>query len=269
MEYLKPLKEEEQNELLKEAKTNPEVKEKLVLHNLRFVHKVAKKYKFEGTDMDDIFQSGVIGLMAAIDKYDPNKGAKFLTYAHYWIKQSITRKMFLLSNDTSLDKPLNNTEDLLLKDTVQDITVIPIEEMVEDREIGRQLRKVIDETLDDKEKELIYLRYGFYGKEHTLKEIGERYHLTKERVRQKENRTFRKLRKTPFVHNLKKERYLDMKTHFYRSKDYSQPRSKTNRIHSSVESIVLQREQMREDLDLRMLWHISEKRATDRIFEEY
>lgn len=72
---------------LLQNKEIPENKEKLILHNLRLVMWVAQKYHTPGkTELDDLFQTGVLGLMDAIDKYDPNKGAKFSTVAVWYIQ---------------------------------------------------------------------------------------------------------------------------------------------------------------------------------------
>lgn len=96
MDLKKPLTQKELEELFK-SRDNPENREKIILHNLRLVSWVANKYHAEGrNEFEDIFQVGVIGLMKAIDKYNPEKGA-FTTYALWWIRQSITR---YLSNYT-------------------------------------------------------------------------------------------------------------------------------------------------------------------------
>lgn len=91
-ELEKPLDETEQIELLNN-KDNPKVKEKLIMHNLKLVLWVAKKYQREGNlnrDLDDLFQEGVIGLINAIEDYDEEKGA-FVTFAVMHIRGSILR----------------------------------------------------------------------------------------------------------------------------------------------------------------------------------
>lgn len=93
MNFKEPLPKEEQQLLFEEyIKTNdPMIREKLILHNLRLVMWLAKQYDRPGErELDDLFQSGVIGLMRALEDYDPNKGA-FSGYATWWIKQAITR----------------------------------------------------------------------------------------------------------------------------------------------------------------------------------
>ena len=88
MEFKKPLPEEEQIKLFEELKKNddPIIREKLILHNLRLVQWVALKYYKPGkNELNDLFQQGVLGLMEAIEQYDPEKGT-FANYAIWWIK---------------------------------------------------------------------------------------------------------------------------------------------------------------------------------------
>lgn len=86
------LSKEEEFELAVAAKNgDPAAKEKLINHNLRLVIAIAKKYMGRGLSLLDLIQEGNIGLIKAIDKYDPHRGFKFSTYAHYWIKQAVSR----------------------------------------------------------------------------------------------------------------------------------------------------------------------------------
>lgn len=305
MNFKKPLLEEELEELLN-RRDDPAAIEKIIIHNLRLVNWVAKKYYRPGkNELDDLFQQGVLGLMKAIKGYDPNKG-KFSNYAVWWIKQSITRdiddnsriirvpaymnqqvkKLIEVKNKLyqelgrkptekeiskaanlelkevtkiinaskqprSLDEVIGGEdEDRTLGDIIQDETEPTIEEVVEEREIGRQLIKVVNEILSTEEKEIIYLRYGFYGKQHTLKEVGEKFNKTRERIRQQEYKAFRKLRKTRFVVELVKERYIDTLTPFYRSKDYTQPNVSNNSTYSYVEKLVILREKLRKNINI-------------------
>jgi RNA polymerase primary sigma factor len=81
-------------ELAKQVKSGDEkAREKLILHNMRLVMSIGKKYRGYGLDDHDLYQEGVIGLMKAIEKYDPLLGWRFSTYATWWIKQSIRRAL--------------------------------------------------------------------------------------------------------------------------------------------------------------------------------
>jgi RNA polymerase primary sigma factor len=94
MEYKKPLQDDELVKLLTNLKVDPTAKERIILHNLRLVHWVAKKYyKPEKNEFDDLFQVGVMGLMRAIEIYNPDKGS-FSNYAILWIRQFISRYIY-------------------------------------------------------------------------------------------------------------------------------------------------------------------------------
>ncbi|MDW7669550.1 MAG: sigma-70 family RNA polymerase sigma factor [Bacillota bacterium] len=83
---------DENNKLAVKAKTDNKCRDKLIIHNTRLVKWVADKYSFQTFLTEgDLFQEGILGLIKAVDKYDPNKGAKFSTYAVWHIKQYITR----------------------------------------------------------------------------------------------------------------------------------------------------------------------------------
>ncbi|MBV1759252.1 MAG: sigma-70 family RNA polymerase sigma factor [Dethiosulfatibacter sp.] len=120
------LKDSDQQRLFQKLKLDPgnkEIRNVLVKHNLRLVRWIAEKYhkylsdKFE---MDDLFQQGVIGLIMAIEKYDPEEGS-FGTYASYWIKQSIIRN---LDDTGSLIRIPSHYGQLIreYKKTVEDLT---------------------------------------------------------------------------------------------------------------------------------------------------
>lgn len=108
------LPDEEQERLLK-SKDDLESRNKLIVHNLRLVHWVSKKYYNPGVnELDDLFQSGVIGLMKAIDKYDPDKGL-FSTYAVLWIKQEIRRYMSTTVNSIRVPEYMSELKRNLIK----------------------------------------------------------------------------------------------------------------------------------------------------------
>lgn len=122
----KPLPSEELNQLLK-SKDIPKNREKIILHNLRLVSWVAYKYHVEDwTEYDDLFQAGVIGLMKAIDKYDPEKGT-FANYAVWWIKRYITR--YLHNHTRNIRIPIHMIE------RINEINKV-IDEMTQ--ELGRE-----------------------------------------------------------------------------------------------------------------------------------
>ena len=74
-------------------KKGREARERLILSNLRLVQKIAQRYKNNGLDLEDLISEGNIGLVRAVEKFDPNKGSRFSTYATYWIRQAMTRAL--------------------------------------------------------------------------------------------------------------------------------------------------------------------------------
>ena len=244
------LKREEEVHLAKKAKKgSKEAKEKLIKANLRFVVNVAKKYQNQGLSLEDLINEGNLGLITAVDKYDVDRGFHFISYAVWWIKQSILKALSEKSRMIRL--PLNRANELLQiekakreiernkegeaeieeiadfvameKDRVTDVinasrTIASLEsplssdndansmsELMEDSDnvgpeqtmINRALQESIGEalsTLDEREAEIIRYRFGLAGVQRlSLKEIGDRYKLTKERIRQIEKRALSRL----------------------------------------------------------------------------
>ncbi len=92
LQAYEPLSREEEAELLRRAKQGDrEAIEKLIKHNLRFVVHIAKQYDGLGVPLLDLIDEGNLGLMRAIERFDPSKGVRFLTYAIWWIRQAILR----------------------------------------------------------------------------------------------------------------------------------------------------------------------------------
>ena len=101
------LTREEEFDLAVKAKNGDKVaKDKIVKSNLRFVISIAKKYQHQGLDLSDLISEGNIGLITAIDKFDPHKGYHFISYAVWWIRQSILRAIYEKSRAIYL--PANN-----------------------------------------------------------------------------------------------------------------------------------------------------------------
>lgn len=240
MNLKEPLPEKEQVRLFNQLEEDPSVKEKLVLHNLRLVLWVAKKYHKEGkTELEDLFQCGVIGLMEAIDKYEPDRGAKFSTVAIWYIQAAITRNMFAFTDDVSLDQEVGEEGDTTLKDFIEDESV-NVEGDATDRVLIEQFKAAIKPKLTEYEYDVVSLCYGLDGIKCSMSEIAKKYNTTVTAVRQTRGEAIRKIRRTTFAIQIWKE--VNKRTSFLTSVDYSQPRVKGGEYISPVERLAMHRE---------------------------
>lgn len=245
----KLLTREEEIELTQRLKKgDSQARAKLIRSNLRFVISIAKQYKNRGLLLEDLIGEGNLGLIIATDRFDPDKGYHFISYAVYWIRQSILRAINEKSKLIRL--PLNKAMDLVdleravhqcyyktghmpdvedlaailkkepreirnimsmnneyvslekdfnmdgvkdrLADVVEDKNSKTVEDILSDKELTEEL-KIAMEELSDIEKEIINARYGLDQEKKTLKEVGEKYSFTKERIRQIEKKALKKM----------------------------------------------------------------------------
>jgi len=231
------------------AQGNQAAKDRLVAANLRFVVNVAKKYQNQGLALDDLISEGNIGLINAIERFDVDKGYHFISYAVWWIRQSILKAICEKSRTIRL--PLNRANELVQIEKMRKEMFSERGQEPEDRELARrlgmneaQVRDLLDisremisletpvytdrdtstlgdfledgshlspegetlrstlkedlnealETLSEKESKILELRFGLNDKQPlSLKEIGEKFNLTKERIRQIEKKALQKL----------------------------------------------------------------------------
>ena len=222
--------------------------EKLTKANLRFVVSVAKQYQNQGLSLPDLINEGNLGLMKAAEKFDETRGFKFISYAVWWIRQSILQAiaeqsrivrlplnqvssvskinralnkfeqenerrpsvneiaekvdlpeekivdaMKVNSRHVSVDAPFAEGEDNSLLD------VLPNDDspMADNELVKESLREEINRALallNDRERNIIQAFFGINEPEMTLEEIGEKFGLTRERVRQIKEKAIRKLR---------------------------------------------------------------------------
>lgn len=228
-----------------------EALQKLIESNLRFVIKIAKKYRKSGLPFLDLINEGNIGLMEAARRFDPERGVRFTSYAVWWIRQAILHflsqasQVFRVSPKTanilyrvattlakrksednvtlsredlakeigvtlnelnasleaaagtlSLDHPIDDSGDLVLGDTLEQHRI----QSADIQTVNQHLKEQIGEslgTLSNMEEKVLRLRFGLDTDDPmTLKEIGDRMHLSRERIRQIEAQALGKLRRS-------------------------------------------------------------------------
>jgi len=195
-----PLTRDEEAEVFAGLSANdPAARKKLIVHNLRLVVYIAKKFESTGIGIEDLVSIGTIGLIKAVNTFRPDKNIKFATYASRCIENEILmflRKSSQYRNDLSIDEPLNvdyDGNELLLSDvlgTDDDIVNKGIETEAE-REI---LRGAVSE-LCDREREIMEMRFGLInGKEMTQKEVADTIGISQSYISRLEKRIIKKLR---------------------------------------------------------------------------
>jgi len=231
-------------------KGDKKARELMIKANLRLVVKIARDYDGIGLPLLDLISEGNIGLMKAVERFDPKKGGKLSTYGSWWIKQSIKRalanqsktirlpvhlvdkisKMRRLAmrlqeelgreptdeeladeldvtavrvrqmrlaaiRPASLDAPIGDDESNNFSDVVEDENAASPYENLKDKTVTGMLQDMV-RHLDPREATILRYRFGLDGgAEKTLEEVGEKFGVTRERVRQIQNLALRKLRK--------------------------------------------------------------------------
>lgn len=250
-------RDEEFDLALKAKNGDSKARERLVNGNLRFVVSIAKQFQNRGLPLIDLISEGNIGLLTAIDKFEPEKGYHFISYAVWWIRQSILKaigeksrmirlpmnksadliqvlhakseiekvgsddatieqiaeqcgmeaqdvlELMQMSRDvSSLDAPVNREEDTSFGDFIESDGPRP-EEIVMDKNMKESVNRIL-ETLPEKERGIIKLRFGLDNQDAmSLKEVGEIYNLTKERIRQIEKKVLNNLQQNEEVRELR------------------------------------------------------------------
>lgn len=184
--------------LLFDEKSHDEAREKLIVHNLRLVAHIAKKYESKDENFDDLISIGTIGLIKAIDTYSIDKKVKLATYSAKCIENEI---LMVLRSNKKYSKNVSINESLGLDKDGSEINLIdilpsedePIEETFEKNQKIQALEKYLN-VLDEREYKIISLRYGLNNEiEHTQKEISKKYHISRSYVSRIEKRALIKL----------------------------------------------------------------------------
>lgn len=169
---------------------------KLVYHNLRFVVNIAKNYRNNNVPFADIISEGNLGLIRAAHKFDSTKGVKFISYAVWWIKNSINECIEKYNRD---NETLSYDDYTINKCTDLDHKFEQINEDFEEKINNIQSRKDAIESLmkclHEREIKILTLFFGLNGgREMTLEEVGKEMCLTNERVRQIKDNALSKLK---------------------------------------------------------------------------
>jgi RNA polymerase primary sigma factor len=232
----------------KALQTFDATRRKMIESNLRLVVSIAKRYQNMGMDLTDLVQEGNIGLMQAVERFDPRRNLKFSTYATWWIRQAVTRA--LSQKSRTIKVPINKVElarvsnrarkkleeqlgrepttdeiakkvgvpaaqvDAALKamPQLESLDTLAVEDgsprwelqsddnslspwqAVVDRDMREKVLKAL-EVLPERQRIIVRMRYGIgFHSEYNLEEIGEVLNLTRERVRQLELDSLRRLR---------------------------------------------------------------------------
>lgn len=231
-------------------KGDKEARAKMIRANLRLVVKIAHDYNNLGLPLLDLISEGNIGLMKAVERFDPAKGGKLSTYAAWWIKQSIKRALANQSKTirlpvhlvdkiskmrrvalqmseelgreptddelaeevgmasakvsqlktvsirpASLDAPISDDDTTEFGEIVGDEEALTPFEQLRDQNLRDEVSELIS-VLDEREKKIIFSRFGLDGgKPKTLEEVGRKFGVTRERIRQLQNIALMKLRR--------------------------------------------------------------------------
>lgn len=204
------------------------IEKELVEGNLRFVISVAKQYQNQGVDLPDLIAEGNIGLLKAIKNFDWSKNLRFISYAVWWVRQSILQclnehsrtiripvnviqdyqkekketeksgenisdRFLNLPSTINLQTEINEDGDTLI-DLIVNVDALRPDELLDGKtQLKDGLMNILN-VLDERERQIVEDYYGISGTPRTLEDIGSDFSLTKERVRQIKEKALRKLR---------------------------------------------------------------------------
>lgn len=194
-----PLSKEKELEMLCRVQSDAEARKLLIEHNLRLVVYIAKRFENTGIYIEDLVSIGTIGLVKAINTFNPTKNIKLATYASRCIENEILmyiRKHSSERAEVSIDEPLNTDWDgneLLLSDILSsDDDRISYE--IEQHEERQRVRRAVY-NLDVREREIIELRYGLNGRrELTQKEVADKLGISQSYISRLEKRIIARLK---------------------------------------------------------------------------
>jgi RNA polymerase sporulation-specific sigma factor len=193
-------REEEQVAFLRLEQDDAEAKQQLIVHNLRLVVYIARRFESSGLCVEDLISIGTIGLIKAVNTFCPSRGIKLATYASRCIENEILmylRKCQPLKNEVSIDEPLNidwDGNELLLSDilgTDADSINRPIEQDAERSMLTEAIGR-----LAERERLIMQLRFGFLdGQERTQKQVADIIGISQSYISRLEKRIIKRLKK--------------------------------------------------------------------------
>ena len=196
-----PLSRQREEEILKAMeKGDRSSSQELIIHNLRLVVYIARKFENTGIGVEDLVSIGSIGLIKAVNTFCPSKKIKLATYASRCIENEILmymRKTANQKNELSFDEPLNvdwDGNELLLGDILGSDNDV-VNRNIEYKDEKRQLLKVV-EGLEEREKQIMTMRFGLFGsKEYTQKQVADMLGISQSYISRLEKRILEKLKK--------------------------------------------------------------------------
>ena len=195
-----PLDPEEEARCIARSDTDREAKDKLIVHNLRLVVYLARKFENTGVQTEDLISIGTIGLIKAVETFKPEKKIKLATYASRCIENEILmhlRRTTKLKLEVSFEEPLNvdwDGNELLLSDvlgTDPDIVSRDMEDEVEHELLLKALEK-----LSDRERDIIDMRFGLKnGEARTQKQVADAMGISQSYISRLEKRIMKRLKR--------------------------------------------------------------------------
>lgn len=206
----KPLSKEEEKALMWEYKCNGSIdaRNKLITSNLKYTCKLAAGFVGRGLDFSDLVSEANKGLIDAIERFDLSQDVKVITYSKWWIIQrmqyAISKRCQMpetdLPSETDYDMGDDDDNPAVKLSNPKDETFVIREEEKQDEDDVKKFLEIVFNVLDKREADMINMYYGRGGyKENTLEQIGKKYKLTKERVRQIIEKAFRKVRSESMI----------------------------------------------------------------------
>ena len=196
-----PLTATKEREVLETIRNGDESKrELLIIHNLRLVVYIAKKFENTGIGIEDLISIGTLGLIKAVNTFCPDKKIKLATYASRCIENEILmylRKTANRKKEVSFDEPLNvdwDGNELLLSDVLGS-DADEVNRGIEMQDEKRQLLAIV-ESLDEREKQILIMRFGLYDtKEYTQKQVADILGISQSYISRLEKRIIEKLKR--------------------------------------------------------------------------